>query len=52
MQTAYRFKLIPSVSQEETMFSGLGMLRGMVNYNLADRIDSYNQGFICVTSLK
>jgi putative transposase len=46
MQTAYRFKLIPNVSQEETMFSWLGMLRGMVNYNLADRIDSYNQGFI------
>jgi putative transposase len=46
MQTAYRFKLIPSVNQKETMFSWLGMLRGMVNYNLADRIDSYNQGFI------
>ena len=28
------------------MFSWLGMLRGMVNYNLADRIHSYNQGFI------
>lgn len=46
MQTAYRFKLIPNVNQEETMFSWLGMLRAMVNYNLADRIDSYNQGFI------
>jgi putative transposase len=46
MQIAYRFKLIPDISQEETMFSWLGMLRGMVNYNLADRIDSYNQGFI------
>jgi putative transposase len=46
MQTAYRFKLIPSFVQEETMFSWLGMLRGVVNYNLADRIDSYNQGFI------
>lgn len=46
MQTAYRFKLIPNTNQEETMFSWLGMLRGMVNYNLADRIDSYNQGFI------
>lgn len=28
------------------MFSWLGMVRGMVNYNLADRIDSYNQSFI------
>lgn len=46
MQTAYRFKLIPDVSQDEMMFSWLGMLRGMVNYNLADRIDSYNQGFV------
>ncbi len=46
MQTAYRFKLIESVSQDETMISWLGMLRGMVNYNLADRIDSYSQGFI------
>jgi putative transposase len=46
MQTSYRFKLIPSISQDETMSSWLGMLRGMSNYNLADRIDSYNQGFI------
>jgi putative transposase len=46
MQTAYRFKLIPSSNQDETMCSWLGMLRGMVNYSLADRIDSYNQGFI------
>jgi putative transposase len=46
MQTAYRFKLIPSVNQAEAMSSWLGMLRGMVNYNLADRIDSYNQGAI------
>ena len=28
------------------MSSWLGMICGMVNYNLADRIDSYNQGFI------
>jgi putative transposase len=46
MQTAYHFKLIPDVSQAETMVSWLRMLRGMVNYNLADRIDSYNQSFI------
>jgi hypothetical protein len=26
------------------MFSWLGMLRGVINYNLADRIDSYNLG--------
>lgn len=46
METVYRFKLIPSIRQAETMASWLGMLRGMVNYNLADRIDSYSQGFI------
>jgi len=46
MQTAYRFKLIPNFNQDETMASWLGMLRGMVNYSLADRIDSYSQGFI------
>lgn len=46
MQTAYRFKLIPSLEQEAEMSSWLGMIRGLVNYNLADRIDSYNQGFI------
>ncbi|RAM50980.1 MAG: transposase [Hapalosiphonaceae cyanobacterium JJU2] len=46
MQTAYRFKLIPGINQQETMFSWLGMLRGVVNYSLADRIDSYNQGYI------
>lgn len=44
METVYRFKLIPSIHQAETMVSWLGMLCGMVNYNLADRIDSYNQG--------
>jgi putative transposase len=46
MQIAYRFKLIPSIHQQETMNAWLGMVRGMVNYNLADRIDSYNQSFI------
>lgn len=46
MQTAYRFKLIPTQEQCDLMASWLEMLRGVVNYNLADRIDSYNQGFI------
>lgn len=46
MQTAYRFKLIPSPEQDAKMTSWLGMICAQVNYNLADRIDSYNQGFI------
>lgn len=46
MQTAYRFKLIPSQEQDTVMTSWLGLICGVVNYNLADRIDSYNQGFI------
>jgi len=46
MPVVYRFKLIPNLSQLPVMQSWLGMLCGLVNYNLADRIDSYNQGFI------
>lgn len=46
MQTAYRFKLIPNPKQDAAMTSWLEMICGMVNYNLADRIDSYNQGFV------
>lgn len=46
MSVVYRFKLIPDLSQLPLMQSWLGMLCGLVNYNLADRIDSFNQGFI------
>ncbi|MBV8886352.1 MAG: transposase [Chroococcidiopsidaceae cyanobacterium CP_BM_RX_35] len=46
MQIAYRFKLIPTPEQDAQMTSWLGMVCAHVNYNLADRIDSYNQGFI------
>src|SRR5919202_262988 len=46
MQTTYRFKLNPSLEQDSMMESWLSMIRAQVNFNLADRIDSYNQGFI------
>lgn len=46
MQTTYRFKLKPAPEQDATMNAWLSMIRAQVNFNLADRIDTYNQGFI------
>lgn len=46
MQLTYRFKLKPAPEQDAMMKSWLSMIRAQVNFNLADRIDTYNQSFI------
>jgi len=45
MKTAYRFKLSPNRQQRETLLDWRPLVRSLVNYCLAERNSSYQQGF-------